>query len=44
MWPGGMMLGSFNAHKEYAGRSRNQFFLKLLDTSGTFPEEIFACF
>ena len=44
MWPGGMMLGLFNAHKEYAGRSRNQIFFKLLGTSGTFPKEIFACF
>ena len=38
------MLGLFNAHKEYAGSSRNQNFFKLLGTSGTFHEEIYTCF
>lgn len=38
------MLGLFNAHKEYTGSSKKQKFFKLLGTSGTFPEEIYACF
>ena len=38
------MLGLFNALKEYAGSSRKQKFFKLLGKSGTFPEEIYACF
>ena len=44
MWPEGMMLGLFNTHKEYAGSSRKQNFFKRLGKSGTFPEEIYACF
>ena len=28
MWPGSMMLGLFNAHKEYAGKARQAHFLR----------------
>ena len=37
------MLGFFNAHKEYAGSSRNHFFLSQA-RQAHFPEEIYACF